>query len=369
MKTPWPSAPKGRDHYLYSIGLVNPLICEQESVKLSELTRLIRVRRVTNHIGKRLLGYEAINVSNKLGQLAWNSQEVVSPNSDHVYAAFDHLGFPPSGHREWYCRKYEHSDIAIEVKFPKNDIRHSNDMYFTARDELASAVASLRLIYRSGVGIIGPVQVRAHPSIGGSAISLGSPEDPNISCFHSSGELLKLTLADCRELKRLFSAIRNGLPSPVELALRRLNLSSTRRSIEDAIVDSVIGLEAIYLPTDSGELRYRLSARCAAHLESDAQSRIDLFERIGWLYDVRSGIVHGNVGSLRASKKMKVKAPFSDEKEVAKFALDVLRRGLKKIILDLHTGLEWATFTKDVDGALLTGLPAKPTGGRRHHRG
>lgn len=356
-KMPWPDPPKGQEHFYYSIGLLNPLLCQQQEIRVSKYTRILKVRNVKSRYGKALLGQEARQESQNLQDRVWNDDSFKSTTGSHtVYSAFRHLGVPLPGDNHHYYRRYEHSDSTIEVRFGSDSKENSNEMYEIADREFRNVMTSLRLIRTSSVKIIGPFAISAHLGAGvTSALSLGNPNDPILTSRPKSDRLLELTRADCTEIKRIFKALNSDLPPSVQLALRRMNLSITREAIEDQIVDAVVGLEALYLPEGDAELSYRLAIRSAAHQEANPKKRMEIFNKTKRLYEIRSKIVHGNINELKNMKRIKSGGYFSNEIDLLEYARNILREGCKSILLDLFRGNAWNTYHERIDRAALLG--------------
>ncbi|MDQ3693439.1 MAG: HEPN domain-containing protein [Chloroflexota bacterium] len=108
---------------------------------------------------------------------------------------------------------------------------------------------------------------------------------------------------------------------PIRLALRRLRDSWHRRHPEDALIDIWIALEALFSPTDRGELGFRISVRLAAYIGLDATDAAAILDHARKSYDYRSTIAHG-----RTNKKVMI------EREVAK-ARDYLYRTLYRTLI------------------------------------
>ena len=80
----------------------------------------------------------------------------------------------------------------------------------------------------------------------------------------------------------------------LRLALRRFDFASQRLRVEDRLIDAWIALEALFLPGERDELRYRVSLRMAYFLSADAVERTMTFQQVRSSYDARSAIVHGH---------------------------------------------------------------------------
>jgi hypothetical protein len=80
----------------------------------------------------------------------------------------------------------------------------------------------------------------------------------------------------------------------LQLPVRRLHSGTNRDHQEDALVDYVIGLEALLgLDDERTEMAYRFRTRGAVLMAGSRGSRREHFRRLNRLYDLRSRIVHG----------------------------------------------------------------------------
>lgn len=80
----------------------------------------------------------------------------------------------------------------------------------------------------------------------------------------------------------------------LDLALRYYNSAKERKNNEDKLIDYMVVLEALYL-RGGPELNFRLSHRVASLLGEDEQKRLEIFNNMHALYDLRSKIVHGSL--------------------------------------------------------------------------
>lgn len=80
----------------------------------------------------------------------------------------------------------------------------------------------------------------------------------------------------------------------LQLPIRRLRMGGARRQQEDALVDYVVGLEALLGTKDErAELSYRFRVRGAVVLAATRGERKQHLNLLKKLYDLRSLIVHG----------------------------------------------------------------------------
>lgn len=146
----------------------------------------------------------------------------------------------------------------------------------------------------------------------------------NIPFFGNTaiGEKCEIKTEDVSELKTIFTFLINEKESRFIIAQRRLSLGIVRNEFEDRLIDYMIGLEALYLPHENQELRFRLSLRVALLLCSKPTKRKETYNFVREMYNTRSNIVHGT--------KHK---PDLNVDEISKLE-DLLRRSLKLWIYD-----------------------------------
>lgn len=154
------------------------------------------------------------------------------------------------------------------------------------------------------------------------------------------GEKCVIVEGDIPELKKIIAFLISECASRFNVAQRRLLLGMERKSLEDRLIDYMIGLEALYLPDTNLELSFRLSLRIAFLLRSDPSERKKLYSFIKQMYDTRSNIVHGNKYSLI-------------ENDISKLE-GLLRESLKLWILDKNY------FSTDRDSGILSNLFFNP---------
>jgi len=113
----------------------------------------------------------------------------------------------------------------------------------------------------------------------------------------------------------------------VNLALRRWSGSFDRESNEDSLIDYWIGLEALFTPDTTTELRFRAAMRIAAFLGQTADERSSVFKGVKTSYDWRSAIVHGSSDKQIANLSRNAPLP-----AVAGQTRDYLRQTLTDIL-------------------------------------
>ena len=106
--------------------------------------------------------------------------------------------------------------------------------------------------------------------------------------------------------------------TPQDLALHRFISGNARQNDVDAILDSMIGLEALLVPgSNPGDISYRFSLHGAHYIGADLSSRALIRDQLRNIYRMRNNLVHGN--------------KYPDQAAIATArgdAQDLLRRGL-----------------------------------------
>lgn len=120
-------------------------------------------------------------------------------------------------------------------------------------------------------------------------------------------------------LFKIVVAVTTARPT-VLVTLDRYNTSLVRTNIYDQIIDITIALESIV--ESSTEIKFRFSLYGTLLAEADPTRRRKTFDLLQTLYDARSAIVHGDISS-RAAKK-KIDAINREFKEVQRLALAVI---------------------------------------------
>ena len=95
---------------------------------------------------------------------------------------------------------------------------------------------------------------------------------------------------------KLFNFLLNNEKNSVNIAVNRLTLAYLRETEEDAIIDLMIGIEALVTNKDFGEISYKVSTRVAlilSTLETYPYNILETRQIIKHLYKFRSKVVHG----------------------------------------------------------------------------
>ena len=126
-------------------------------------------------------------------------------------------------------------------------------------------------------------------------------------------------------VNKLFKFFLSNTNNALNLAIRRLNRAYLREAEEDAIVDLVIGIEALVTNDEHGEITYKVSTRSAFILSTLPQYPYSIIETkvaIGKLYNFRSKVVHG-ASQIDKSRVIKIRDDIS--KSSVSFAIELLQ--------------------------------------------
>ncbi len=96
--------------------------------------------------------------------------------------------------------------------------------------------------------------------------------------YWNSKEFPLIGVEQANKLLSVFSCIENEIDRKLEIAIKRLNNSIQRSNEEDALLDSIIGIETLLSDGDKGELTYKLSMRTAALLNKFNSYDISSYE-------------------------------------------------------------------------------------------
>jgi hypothetical protein len=150
-----------------------------------------------------------------------------------------------------------------------------------------------------------------HPGVTGTTILWTRLDPPDLSLHwpgtgdrlyapHGRGLFLdplraELGPASTHDLQRLLHALRQTRADRrLELSLRRFDSAYERYEQADSLIDLWIAFEALLLPTERAELKFRAALRIAALVGSDGDSRQKAFTTARRSYNVRSALVHGD---------------------------------------------------------------------------
>lgn len=223
------------------------------------------------------LGHE---ISIRKAEKQINQESEYLENKHNPYSLFTKSSYVIE--RNYKNKKIVGGDTIIDAEKKVSELSETHDLF----DQV---INSLRILKLSGVyrdHRIKTEQITFHPL---SGTITRSPFFENTVL----GEKCKIKKTDVALLCEIFDFLCNENDSRFKVASRRLSLGIERKSLEDKLIDYMIGLEALYLPDGSAELSFRLSVRVAFLLSSKIE-RKNTYEFLKKIYDVRSSIVHGN---------------------------------------------------------------------------
>jgi hypothetical protein len=132
----------------------------------------------------------------------------------------------------------------------------------------------------------------------------------------------------------------------IELAARRLSAGMLREAEDDAVLDLLIGLEAVLSDQDKGELTFKLAVRTAAVLAelSDYDPSV-VFGQVKQLYNYRSAVAHGNA---KKATKLRTLDVGGEQVSSISLATSLLREVVRQLVKrpDLTT-------PSDIDSKLI----------------
>jgi hypothetical protein len=129
---------------------------------------------------------------------------------------------------------------------------------------------------------------------------------------------------------------KNDILSDLRFAVRRFNLSYSRESAEDQLIDLVIALESALLPNTRDELRYKLALRAATLI--GGLNLKQSFQVIQLAYDLRSAVVHNGMPLHKCLSKMeeRIKSCGVEPHNFVSGLRELTRRALIQIIRRIH---------------------------------
>jgi len=115
------------------------------------------------------------------------------------------------------------------------------------------------------------------------------------------GDVPTVTSSQAAAVKEIFNGLQKVFETPdaqkVRVAMHRLNLSATRTSDEDGIIDSVIAMESL-LSDDTQEMTHKVAMRLGALYKIlDPSRAVEAVAEMKRIYRFRSKVVHGSADS------------------------------------------------------------------------
>lgn len=155
------------------------------------------------------------------------------------------------------------------------------------QDQLGTLLSALHVLKEGRVGVIasffdvGPLVL---PGLGGHSTA------PLVRHPFAS---MNLTTEDIPRLLELHSRLAKNQRDEVRIACVRLMDAEHRMSPVDALLDAVIGLEALLNPNDSSELSFRVALNYG--FLGSPETRRTRFDRIRNIQKIRNRVVHGGL--------------------------------------------------------------------------
>lgn len=129
-------------------------------------------------------------------------------------------------------------------------------------------------------------------------------------------------------LLKLWNGLERGdVAGEVELPFRRWQGATDRLEDADRLIDYWVGLEALFAPEASQEVKLRASLRIAAYLGETPEAWERIYKEMQHSYDWRSTVVHG--GSPKKQKKLDKR---SDLTKTTALTRGYLRQAILKLL-------------------------------------
>lgn len=137
-----------------------------------------------------------------------------------------------------------------------------------------------------------------------------------------------VTKNQVKEIVKVFKGLVESKSNRLNVASNRLNAAYLRKEETDSIIDICVGLEALFVGNDRGEITHKLASRLGALWSRNPGiilSPLEVFNAVKKIYDYRSKIVHG---SKKVSNKRLIKVHPGKEIEAVNLGLDILRHAI-----------------------------------------
>ena len=135
----------------------------------------------------------------------------------------------------------------------------------------------------------------------------GQPYDQQIvdyDCIEYKNDPYTLNKGEIQDLKSLYSELAPVSPKPhIDIAIRRFNDSYGRLDPVDRFIDYMIAFEALF-SEGPGDLRYKISLRCATFLEDDQEKALRIYTILKRAYTDRNDVLHGKKDTLSVKENL-----------------------------------------------------------------
>jgi hypothetical protein len=163
---------------------------------------------------------------------------------------------------------------------------------------IANALGALRLLTNASLSIA--FIQRAQRSLLRHRLEISYPQTPRPSKFLQRSVIDEAAGA---ELVELWGRMRAGaVAGEVDLPFRRWSGAADRLDDADRLIDYWVGLEALFSPDSTQEVKFRVALRIAAYLGESPDACEAIYQEMRHSYDWRSTVVHG--GKLKEQKKL-----------------------------------------------------------------
>jgi hypothetical protein len=239
---------------------------------------------------------------------------------------------------------FRYSHLQIQQNEIQNGVEHSAESLI---EEVGHYITALRLTNTGHIGA--DVAFFINQRAIGNIYQLADFRVPQ------SIKPYQLKAVDLERVRSVNSELANGL-SELTLALHRFNLSFTRTSPEDALIDLVVALESTLLAGVDQELKFRLAVRGAVLL-ADQRPAVETFEKLKLIYDWRSKIVHNGKRLPRPeeAKEADKKAGVAPS-ELPHICRELTRDILREFVLNARANGGVRGFAEALDGRVVASL-------------
>lgn len=275
------------------------------------------------------------------GDVPWtldSNTEVVS--IDQVQQ-WDHIGSPPSSSRIpdwWQQRHWIHARETLARRDPAT--------VPPIPDRVHHWVRAMRLIGGGDVRLLDAFW----QSIPGDLCPVGIPFTSRAMENRRTGRPTVVSATE-RQAIQAYARQFPALQDQFHIAVERWQATAEHWTPEDQLIDAVIALESLLLPTQPQELRFKFALRGAWVLGQSTQARREWYQRLMAVYDARSTVVHGSKPNTKSRKE--------DPRHLHQVAEDAVRAILRRILDGNFNAERWKRFLDDVvlSGATGEDLP------------
>jgi len=144
------------------------------------------------------------------------------------------------------------------------------------------------------------------------------------SCQYQYLQVNVITESESEYIEKIYEELGKKGPNKLNIAIARLTDSENRLSPIDSLIDSIIGIESLINPTDTGEQTFKMSLYYAFLFEKE--KRKENYNTLKSVFNTRNKIVHGGIGT-NTSTDLFLLDQASDGK-------NILRKLIEKFLFD-----------------------------------